>query len=229
MVNMVSDEAIVLRKSPSGEYDVSLTVYTKKYGKENIYIKNGQKLKSPFIYSTEPFSWFKAVFVRRKEKFFIKEIEKSVSLGIQISSHLPKFKTAYSITRVFNKYVIFPDERIFILLKKSLYYLTKTVPLDIFTANFLAKLVLLSGVFPELDRCVRCGIPVKEKNFRIISMHEGGVVCSQCSRQKPFYRYTTVSDLKKLKVVSFKELNSIKLNSPSSAESFLREYLEKSF
>ncbi|WP_456392530.1 DNA repair protein RecO [Persephonella sp.] len=229
MVNILSDEAIVLRKSLSGDYDVSLTVYMKKYGKENIYIKNGQKLKSPFIYATEPFTWFKAVFIRRKEKFFIREIEKSVSLGIQIASDIPRFTTAYSITDLFNRYVIFPDEKIFVLLKKSLYYLTRTSSLDVFTANFIAKLVLLSGIFPELDRCVRCGSPVNRKNFKIISMQEGGVVCSRCSRQKPYYGYGVVSDLKKLRVVSFRDLDRIKLSSPSSTESFLRDYLERSF
>jgi len=226
---MLKDEAIVIRRSLTGDYDVSLTVYMKKQGKENIYIKNGQRLKSPFINSIEPFTWIKGVFIKKRDAFFIKEIEKSIPLGIQISSEINSFYTAYRITDIFNRYVIYPDEKVFVFLKKTLYYLTRTKDLDVFMANFLAKLVYLSGIFPELDRCVRCGSPINGKNFRILSMGEGGAVCKRCSKQKTNVPYHTVRELKKLKLVSFKDLDKIKVKSPAFITSFLQEYLEKNY
>ena len=54
METLVKDEFIVLKKNLVPDYDLSLTVYFRKQGKENIYIPKGQFLKSPYIYYSEP-------------------------------------------------------------------------------------------------------------------------------------------------------------------------------
>ena len=117
MEGIFKDEAIVLRRSFAGEYDLSVTVYFRKHGKENIYIPKGQLLKSPFITSTEQFNWFKGVFLYRKENVFIREIDSFKNLSLQIASDLDLFETAYYFSNLFNRYVIFPDEKLFIFLK----------------------------------------------------------------------------------------------------------------
>ncbi|WP_457642907.1 DNA repair protein RecO [Persephonella sp.] len=228
MADLLKDEAVVLRKSLSADYDLSITVFLKKYGKENIYIKNGQKLKSPFITATEPFSWFRGVFIKRKEKFFIKEIDRKVPLGLKISSSADTFKTACEITNTFNRYVIFPDEKAFILLKKTLYYLTeRKIPDTLLKLNFLTKLVYVLGIFPELDLCVRCSSKVNSANYGILSSTEGGVVCTTCSKQKTNIPFHTVKELKNLKVVNFKNLPKLNISSSYTAERFLMEHLQK--
>ncbi|NPA58484.1 MAG: DNA repair protein RecO [Aquificae bacterium] len=226
---MLKDEAIVLRRSAVGDYDLSLTVYMKKQGKENIYIKQGQRLKSPFLAVSEPFTWFKGVFVKRRENFSIKEVEKSVPIGRELAQSVERFYTGYRLLDLFNRFVIYPDEKVFVFLKKSIYYLTKTENRQTFTANFLAKLIYLSGVFPEVERCVRCGRKVNGKNYRLLSVQEGGVVCTTCSKKRSNLPYSSIRDLKRLKTVSFKELDRIKLENPSLTARFLNEYLEKSF
>ncbi|WP_456464816.1 DNA repair protein RecO [Persephonella sp.] len=226
-MDILKDEAIVLRKSFSGDYDLSLTVYMKKYGKENIYLPKGQILKSPFLPSSEPFTWFKGLFIKRREKFFIKEIDRSRSLGLLISKDYKKFETAFFIADLFNRYIIFPDEKVFILLKKSLYYLTQEIDPHIFSLNFTAKLIYLSGIFPELEMCVRCGVNVDKKNYGFLSQIDGGVVCKKCSRRKSDLFYTDIQDLKKLKVVSFKNLKKLKIKNTQKLQNFLIDYIGK--
>ena len=226
-MDILKDEAIVLRKSFSGDYDLSLTVYMRKYGKENIYLPKGQILKSPFLPSSEPFTWFKGLFIKRREKFFIKEIDRSRSLGVLIAKDQEKFETAFFITNLFNRYIIFPDEKVFILLKKSLYYLTQEIDKSVFSLNFTAKLIYLSGIFPELEMCVRCGSEVNKKNFGFLSQIDGGVVCKKCSKRKPDLSYADVQNLKKLKVVSFKNLKNLRIKNTQKLQNFLIDYLKR--
>lgn len=228
-MDFIKDEAVVLRKSPAGDFDLSITVYLRKYGKENIYIPKGQLLKSPFLPATEPFTWFKGVFIKKREKFFIKEIDKSRSLGLGISKDRSRFETAYFITELFNRYVIFPDERMFILLKKSVYYLTQKVDMKIFRLNFTAKLIYLSGIFPEIDVCVRCGSKITGRTYGIFSIPEGGTVCRKCSGSRSYLEYQDIKNLRELKVVNFKNLGRLKVKNPDKLHSFLLEYLMKNY
>ncbi|SNZ10390.1 DNA replication and repair protein RecO [Persephonella hydrogeniphila] len=228
-MDFIKDEAIVLRKSPAGDYDLSITVYLRKYGKENIYIPKGQLLKSPFLHATEPFTWFKGIFTKRREKFFIKEIDKSRALGILISKEKDRFETAYFITELFNRYVIFPDEKVFILLKKSIYYLTQEIDTEVFKLNFLAKLIFLSGIFPEVDVCVRCGKMITEKTYKMFSIPEGGTVCKNCSKSKSYIQYCDIKNLRELKIVNFKNLNKLKIKNVGKLHHLLLEYLSKNY
>ncbi|MDQ7055527.1 MAG: DNA repair protein RecO [Persephonella sp.] len=227
MSSLIKDEAIVLRKSYVGDYDVSITVYMRKQGKENIYLPKGQLFKSPYISSTEPFTWFKGVFIRKREKFFIKEIDRSKTLGIEICKDLNRFQTASYMFDTFNRYIIYPDEKMFIFLKKSLYYLTDSCEIDIFRLNFLAKLIYLSGIYPELKRCVRCGEDINRNNYQLFSISEGGVVCRKCSRQKGNLSYRHLKYLQQLKFISFKNLKKLKIKGSLYLEKILSDYLSK--
>ena len=226
-MEFVKDEGIVLRKSLAGDYDLSITVYFRKYGKENIYIPKGQLLKSPFLHTTEPFSWFYGVYFKRKEKFFIKELDRSKSLGLEIAKDINKLKTGFEILNIFNKYVIFPDEKVFILLKKSLYYLTTDINIDLFRLNFLAKLIYLSGIYPELNQCVRCSTKINKYNYGFLSTNEGGVVCKKCTKKRDNLTYQDIVTLKLLKDIRFQSLNKLKLVSTPKLENFLKDYLSK--
>ena len=227
MSSLIKDEAIVLRKSPVGDYDVSITVYMRKQGKENIYLPKGQLLKSPYISSTEPFTWFKGVFIRKREKFFIKEIDRSKALGIEIGKDLNRFITANYMLDTFNRYIIYPDERMFIFLKKSLYYLTGSCDMSIFRLNFLAKLVYLSGIYPELKQCVRCGENINRNNYQLFSISEGGVVCTKCSKQKRNISYQHIKYLQQLRIISFKNLPKLRIKDAHYLEKILSDYLSK--
>ncbi len=228
MENTFKDEAIVLKKTEVGDTDLSITVYMKNSGKENIYIPKGQIIKTFIPTATEPFNWFKGVFTKRKEKVFIKEIDNYKNLALEVSKDIDRFYTAFFILDKFNKYVLFSDERLFILLKKSLYYLLSTKDTEIFKTNFLAKLVYLSGIYPETKNCVVCKVHINKGNYGSFSIEKSGVLCKKCSqRNKSFLSYEDLKSIQILKKIPFNKLDSLNKINNKKLQIFFAEYLDK--
>ncbi len=229
MEGIFKDEAIVLRKSLVGENDISITVYLKKYGKENIYIPYGQIIKNPIVPISEPFNWFKGVFIKRKEKLYIKEIDNSKNLAILISQDLKKFEKAIYLSKIFNRYVISPDEKMFIFLKRFFYYLTISKNPDIDELNFLVKFIYLNGIFPELERCRRCGVKITKKNFGYISIDTNSVICKQCEYKLTKLDFSDVLSLERLKNIPFKDLGKIDIPEKKikNLKEFSLDYIKK--
>lgn len=228
METIFKDEAIVLRKSFVGDFDLSITVYTRQTGKENIYIPKGQIIKSNLITATEPFNWFSGVFKYIKGKLYLQEIDTYRNLALPLAKDISRFNTAFDINFVFNRYVIFPDEKFFILLKKTLYYLSEGVNPEILKINFLVKLIYLSGIFPELDKCQQCSVKINQKNFSVLSIEKAGCLCINCSsNREKFNNYSILNLLKKLKNISFKNIQNINIQKKEieKLDKFLNAYL----
>jgi len=212
MEGIFKDEAIVLRKSLVGENDISITVYLKKAGKENIYVPFGQIIKNPIVPISEPFNWFKGIFIKRKGKLYIKEIDNSKNLAVVIAKNLNKFEKAERLSRLFNKYVISPDEKLFIFLKRFFYYLSISKNPELDELNFLIKFIYLNGIFPQLENCKICGTKITRYNFGYISIEENSSICKICNNQTSKIGYEDIKILKRLKDLPFKDLKKIDLS-----------------
>ncbi len=178
----LKDEAIVLQTVQVGEKDLSITVYLKNLGKENIYIKGGQIIKNPFLTTVQQFNWFKGVLIKYKEKLFIKEIDKSYNLAINISQNLDSFFTASKILETFNKYTTFPDKKMFNLLKKTFYFLPRAKNKELLQTAFLIKYIYLHGIFPTFGKCIKCKTKINSRNFQNFILENKGSLCKRCSR-----------------------------------------------
>jgi len=230
MENSFKDEAIVLKKTEVGEIDLSITVFMRKIGKESIYIPKGQLIKNITITASEPFNWFKGVFIKRKEKIFIKEIDDFKNLAIPIAKNLDKFYTGFFILDFFNRYASYEkgEEKLFILLKKSIYYLQKEKNIQNFKVNFLAKLIKLLGIFPQLKKCVSCGKGIDKYSFSVVSIKEGGSLCKKCNyRHKGFLTYRDIVFISILENIPFNKIGSIHIPDREKIEMFLIEYLKE--
>jgi DNA repair protein RecO (recombination protein O) len=161
METVYKDEAIVLNRKFVGEKDLTITVYTKKSGKESIYIQNGQYLKNMPYSILSPFCWFKAVLIKIKDKLIISEIDSYKQIGYYISQDIEKFEAGFNIINFTYKLAPHQDERIFILLKKSLYFLTISKLPKLLEILFLLKITYLNG---ELD-LKRLNLNNKEFDF----------------------------------------------------------------
>ena len=145
MYTLFKDQAIVLKRTFVGEKDLSLTVYTKKLGKDSIFIQNGQLIKNLPIVSLTEFNWFSGVFFKIKDKLYINEIDNFKNVAIEIVKDYNKFLSAYNIISWIYNFAPHQDEKIFILLKKTLYYLTLTNDTDLLELSFLVRLMYLNG------------------------------------------------------------------------------------
>ncbi len=237
METIFKDEAIVLRKSYSGEMDLSITVYLKKYGKENIYIPFGQIIKNPIVTVSEPFNWFSGIFIKRRGKVYIQEVDDFKNLSLKISRDLKKFETAFFISKLFNKYVISPDEKYFIFLKKSIYYLLQTKNMENFKLNFLIKFIFLNGIFPNIKNCSICGIDINKSSFGNLSVSNSGVICKSClnKNQKSFrnsetsFYFEEIKILNRLKTIPFKDLDKFSIHEKTKKKlhNFSLDYIYK--
>ncbi len=228
MENLIKDECIVIKKTPVGERDLSVLVFFKKQGKENIYIPKGQLIKSFFPTATEPLNWFKGVFYIKRNKVYIKEIDSFKNIAFSISKDIEKFYTGFFILDTFNRFVLFQDEKMFILLKKSIYYLQNTRNVQKFKVNFLAKLTYLSGIYPVLNRCIKCKKGINGKNFGALLPEEEGVICKNCFQDRgSFLSFRDVKYLKLLKSLTFPKLEETDIQNTTSIEKFFRIYLTK--
>ncbi|RUM58250.1 MAG: DNA repair protein RecO [Persephonella sp.] len=233
METLIKDEFIVLKKNLIPDFDLSLTVYFRKQGKENIYIPKGQILKSPYIYYSEPFSWNKGVFNLRRNKIYIEEIDNYKNLSLEFTRDLKKFYTGYFFLNLFINYVSFPDEKLFILLKKGLYYLTSSKSPEIDKLNFLVKFIMLNGILPDFRYCQRCGTLLNEKNFYALDKDLISPVCKNCRKKedKFYLSYRDIILIEKLKKVKFKELEKIKIEQKRIKKliQFLNLYMKNAF
>jgi DNA repair protein RecO (recombination protein O) len=233
MEKLVKEEAIILKKSYVGDEDLSVLIYGKKIGKENIYIPKGQLIKHPYVPILEPSNWFKGVFIFKKDKIFIEDIDKHKLLALEISKDLNKFYLLFYIIDTFNKYVGFPDERLFILLKKSLYYLSIGKNIALHQLNFLAKFINLYGIFPELEFCGICGKEINRNNYAGLLSDFSTAVCKKCKKRKNNINFSLnfndILILKILKSLSFKELENFNLGEKriSKLKKFLEFYIKK--
>ncbi|RMA97919.1 DNA repair protein RecO [Hydrogenothermus marinus] len=223
----IKDEAIVLRKSEVGDKDLSITVYTKTLGKENIYVKGAQIIKHPFLPVLQPFNWFKGVLIRYKEKLYIKEIDKSYNLAYNYTKDLDKLKTAIWILETFDKYTLFPDKNMFTFLKKTLYFLSKTNNLENYKLSFVIKYIYLYGIFPMISKCIKCEIDINSSNFAKFSFKKRGSICKKCSKDKKTdLTYNQILDINKLLKKDLKEIDKINIKNPESLINKLTKYLE---
>ncbi len=225
----IKDEAIVLRSSPSGTNDLSITVFTKGFGKENIYIKGGQILKNMYLPKLQPFNWIKGVFVKYKEKTFIKEIDENVNLSYPFTKDLDKLDTALWILHIFDKFTIFNDEKLYSLLKNTLYYLqfTENRYLQTYKLTFLVKYIALYGILPSFNKCVKCGVKINKKNFQEFSFQKTGSLCKKCSKNKKTdLSYEELVLTAKLLKLKFKDINKQGLIISPILIKKLQDYLE---
>lgn len=147
MENFIKDEAIVLNRNFIGEKDLSITIYMKSKGRESIIIQNGQILRNLPYSVLSPLTWFKAIFLSYKDKVYILEIDKLKHFGLELTDNYDKFETAFKLLNLIYKYAPHNDLHIYTLLKKSLFYLTKTENSNLIYLIFLVRLIYLNGEF----------------------------------------------------------------------------------
>ena len=145
MYTFFKDEVIVLKRVFVGEKDLTLTVYSKKSGRESIFIQNGQIIKNLPIVSMTEFSWFYGVFYKIKDKLYISEIDRFKNVALDLVKDYDKLVSAYRVINWLYRFAPHPDERIFILAKKTFYYLTISKNPELLELAFLLRLAYLNG------------------------------------------------------------------------------------
>lgn len=236
-------EGIVLRYTNLGEADKILTILTRNNGKIKAIAKGCRKPKSSLLSSSEVFVFSEFVLYKGTNFYHISQavtretfynIRKDL-LRLSYATYFAELAEAVSDEGI-------PSERLFLLLAKTLYYLsTEEIPMGMLSLGYRLKLMDISGYRPNVARCAVCR--KSSDAYTRFSIDLGGVICSSCSSEENIRKtgevFTisqgTAEAIKFLLNTEISRLNTKKIDNTIFNEieritrSFIQNHLEKRF
>lgn len=177
-------KAIVFKRVDRGESDQLFTLYTKKFGKINVFAKGVRKIFSKLKPSIDLFQFIEIEFVRGKANNTLIGVN-SVDKFEKIHQNLSKLSTAQVISAVLDELITDKEKEnnLWDFILHTFQDLDgenfTTTSIKVFYYWFLWKLFSLLGYKPELYRCARGSETLKPRELHFNS-EEGGVICSEC-------------------------------------------------
>ncbi len=236
-------EGIVLKYTNLGEADKILTILTRNNGKIKAIAKGCRKPKSSLLSSSEVFVFSEFVIYKGANFYHISQaatretfynIRKDL-LRLSYATYFAELAEAVSDEGI-------PSERLFLLLAKTLYYLsTEEIPMGLLHLGYQLKLMDISGYRPNLARCAVCR--KASEDYIRFSVGLGGVICGDCSSDESLRKDGDIFKISQGTVEAFKflfnteisRLNTKKIDNTIFNEidkitrSFIQSHLDKRF
>lgn len=173
-------QAIIINRLNLGESDRILTLFSPERGKVRAICKGSRKTKSKYGGHIELFSLTDFVVSEGKNLDIVSDAN-LVKNYLATSPDMDKIKTIYYFAEVVNK--LLPDDTAnHGIYKLFLYCLSNIQKYDyrLLQLIFIAKLLKILGIYPELNNCVKCeGKPDIDEIF--FSKGAGGIIDKACS------------------------------------------------
>ncbi|MGH1490082.1 MAG: DNA repair protein RecO [Acidimicrobiales bacterium] len=176
------DEAVVLRTYKLAEADRIVVLFTRGRGKIRAVAKGVRRTKSKFGSRLEPGSIVELQLYEGRNLDIVTQAERVVAF-VNLRADLDSYGRAALLLEVIDSGVADAEASpaLYKMLTGALKELERAGnPLVVPT--FVAKFLVLEGVQPLVDACVRCGSP---HNLVAIQINEGGVLCSNCPKGEP--------------------------------------------
>lgn len=181
---LIKTWGIILNSRPMGELDRMVEIFSEELGRLQGVAKGARSFKNRFGGSLEPFTYCRLnLFKKPNGALYRIESADIVESFHKIREDLTLLLQSACMVDALRKLMPFedPSKTIFSLLHKSLERIVAGDPADKVLFYYQIRLLHLSGVGPRLDSCLRCNREIKEYKV-IISISEGGPLCSLCSR-----------------------------------------------
>lgn len=176
------DEAVVLRTYKLAEADRIVVLFTRGRGKIRAVAKGVRRTKSKFGSRLEPGTIVSLQLYEGRNLDIITQAERVVAFT-NLRADLDSYGRAAVLLEIIDSSVADEESNpaLYKMLTGALSELERHGnPLVVPT--FVAKFLVLEGVQPLVDRCVRCGAT---ENLVAIQIHEGGVLCRNCPGGEP--------------------------------------------
>ncbi len=176
------DEGVVLRTYKLGEADRIVVLYSRGRGKIRAVAKGVRRTRSKFGSRLEPGSIVQLQLYEGKNLDIVTQAERVVSLEA-MRSDLDRYGRAAIILEVLDASAVEAESNpaMYKLLTGALRELDRDGNRLVVPA-FVAKYLILEGVQPRVDACVRCD---ESTNLTTIQISEGGVLCRSCPGGEP--------------------------------------------
>ena len=181
-VALYRDQGVVLRTHKLGEADRIITLFTAGHGRVRAVAKGVRRTKSRFGARLEPMSWVNGQFYEGRNLDIVTQVETTHRFDHLRTDPERLHRAAVMLEAVeHTTQERGPDRGIFNLLTGALRELDRTGNHSVLPA-FVAKLLMLEGIQPEVDHCVICGATDR---IEAINLHQGGVLCSEHRSGQP--------------------------------------------
>lgn len=178
-------EGFIFKKEDRLDADRVFSVFTKDFGRVEVFGKAIRRITSKLRSSAELFSFSDIEFIQGKNKKTLTDVfflEKFKSL----SQAPEKLEVSYKVSDLLDSFIKGEekDERILELLLDFFHKLDNQKPpfkhLELLYVYFFWSFISLLGYGPEVSTCVLCK---KELNplHLYFSHKEGGIICENCS------------------------------------------------
>lgn len=176
-------EAVVLHTYNLTESSKIVVLLTSQRGKVRAVAKGVRRTKSKFGSALEPMTHVEAQ-VHFKENRDLQTLSQAVTREsfASIRADLTRLGLASVMCELMEQFVQENEEssRFFLLLLLSLKTLAGMSKNQVsLLISFYMRVLDLSGLLPELERCVRCG--QEPRNHAYLDANAGGALCAKCS------------------------------------------------
>ncbi len=171
-------EGIVINTRDYREHDAILTVFTKKYGRQNIIVRGVKKVKSKNLSSSQVFTHAYFYF-RYHEGSTIHTLTTAdiIQSNRVLREQLLKQSIASILCEICETMEDEQSEEVFGLLMESFHILVQTDKPYVIACLFMSCILQMLGIEPYVDGCVRCN---RKQGICSISWKDGGFVCQYC-------------------------------------------------
>lgn len=173
-------EAYLLRKTPYGERDYVLTLFTRESGKISGFAKNAKTSGKRFGGRIEPFVLFRARYKERSGGLMVVDDAETVRVFRRLMEDVELFlwgSLALETIDVLTPKDA-PNEEMFEALTGLFTELDEGRSALPAILRFQLRTLALSGYEPNLETCARCGKEVGDRAH--FSVRGGGVICTEC-------------------------------------------------
>jgi len=173
-------EAYLLRKTPYGERDYVLTLFTRESGKISGFAKNAKTSGKRFGGRIEPFVLFRARYKERSGGLMLVDDAETVRVFRRLMEDVELFlwgSLALETIDVLTPKDA-PNEEIFEALTALFTELDEGKSALPAILRFQLRTLSLSGYEPNLETCAGCGKEVGDRAH--FSIRGGGVICTEC-------------------------------------------------
>lgn len=183
---ILKTEGIVLKYTNLGEADKILTILTRSSGKIKAIAKGCRKPKSSLLSSSEVFVFSELVLYKGTNFYHITQaVTRETFYNIRKDLLRLSYATYFTELAETVSDEELPNERLFLLLAKTLYYLsTGEIPMGLLHLSYQLKLMDISGYRPNLAKCAIC--KKAHEDYKRFSVEMGGVICEDCSSDRKF-------------------------------------------
>lgn len=176
------DEGVVLRTYKLAEADRIVVLFTRGRGRIRAVAKGVRRTRSKFGSRLEPGSVVQLQLYEGRNLDIVTQAERVVAFT-NLRANLDSYGRAAVLLETIDSVMVEGESNpaVYKMLTGALQELERAGnPLVV--PAFVARLLVLEGVQPLVDACVRCGAT---EGLTSIQIHEGGVLCRNCPSGVP--------------------------------------------